>query len=541
MTSEYDSEMGARARAGGTGILDEILAGVVVVLSVASLAIVAAPQLELLVVSRDLDMVINSVATVAAGAIAALAWIRFKEGGQPIMLFQAAAFTVLAASNAVFMAIELLGYSVQFGSSPLAPTQTPMYAWWIVRLTAGILLVAGGLIALRDRPAPRRPVLVIAIPCLVAFALIALAWRFSDSLPEMASPMSIAVLVTDPNAPHLISVTLLGMLAQLAVGVTYLWGAALFRRLQLRGGPISFAYLTIGLAIAAFSQIHFVAIPGAYGSLVTAGDILRLAFYVVILLGVDADARAGLHELRLANHDLERLRRIEVANAAAEERSRLAREFHDGLAQTLWFAKLKAGRLTSVDGLPDEAREVAGEIGGAMETALAETRQALLALRASAEGGSLPEVLGRYVDDFGERFGLRSEFTFERDLPRLPVRSQAEVMRIVQEALNNVRKHADATLVRVHAERVDGHLVLTVRDNGQGFDPAAPRIGGYGLQGMTERADMIGAHVQVTSAPRDGTTVSVEVPLEREPDAAREPGAVRKPDSGPARKAAREA
>jgi len=524
-TAEYDSDMGARARAGSAGILDEVLVGVVVVLSVASLAIVAAPQLELLVVSRDLDMVINSVATVAAGAIAALAWIRFKEGGQPIMLFQAAAFTVLAASNAVFMAIEVLGYSIQFGSSPLAPTQTPIYAWWIVRLTSGILLVAGGLIALNDRPAPRRPVLVIAVPSLVAFALIALAWRFNDMLPVMAEPMSIAALATDPNAPHLLSVTLIGMLAQLSVGVAYLWGAALFRQLQLRGGPISFAYLTIGLAIAAFSQIHFVAIPGAYGSLVTAGDILRLAFYVVILLGVDADARAGLRELRVANRDLERLRRIEVANAAAEERSRLAREFHDGLAQTLWFAKLKAGRLSSVDGLPDEGREIAGEIGGAMDTALAETRQALLALRASAEGGSLPEVLGRYVDDFGERFGLRSEFTFDRDLPWLPVRSQAEVMRIVQEALNNVRKHADATLVRVRAERQDGHLVLTVSDNGQGFDPAAPRIGGYGLQGMTERADLIGASVQVTSAPQDGTTVSVEVPLEREPEPVRGPDA----------------
>ena len=98
-------------------------------------------------------------------------------------------------------------------------------------------------------------------------------------------------------------------------------------------------------------------------------------------------------------------------------------------------------------------------------------------------------------------------------------------MRIVQEALNNVRKHADATLVRVHAERQDGHLVLTVSDNGQGFDPAAPRIGGYGLQGMTERADLIGATVQVTSAPQDGTTVSVEVPLEREPEPVRGPDA----------------
>jgi len=103
-----------------------------------------------------------------------------------------------------------------------------------------------------------------------------------------------------------LDVTLAGMVAQSSVGVLFLLGAALFHRLQARGGPISFAYLTIGLAIAAFSQLHFVAIPGAYSSLVTTGDILRLAFYVVILLGVDADARVGLRDLRVAHRDLER-------------------------------------------------------------------------------------------------------------------------------------------------------------------------------------------------------------------------------------------
>jgi len=507
----------AGSAAAGPRTLDVVLAIVVVALSIGSVLLVLVPSLELVVVSHDLDIVVNTVATAAAAAVAALAWIRFKEGGQPIMLFQAAAFTVLAASNASFLAIALVGLAPAFGSSAAMPTQTPIYAWWIARFTAAALLVAGGLVALRGSPTPRHPLAVIAIPSLIAFLLIGLAWRFTDQLPLLVPPASVTNLATNPATAHrLLGVTLAGMIAQSSVGVLFLLGAALFHRLQASGGPISFAYLTIGLAIAAFSQLQFVAIPGAYSSLVTTGDILRLAFYMVILLGVDADARVGLRDLRVAHRDLERLRDAELASAATEERSRVAREFHDGLAQTLWYAKLKSGRLATLDGLPAEARELAADVTRAVDAGLAETRQALVALRTGAQGGSLPEMLGRYLDDFGERFGMRVEFESLGEIPRLPVRSEAELVRIVQEALNNVRKHADATLVRVQAQATRERLRLTVRDNGRGFDPNAARIGGYGLQGMTERADLVGAHVSVVSAPQDGTTVAVEIPLERE-------------------------
>ena len=95
-----DGPSTARSRTAGPRTLDLVLAIVVVALSIGSVLLVLVPSLELVVVSHDLDIVVNTVATAAAAAVAALAWIRFKEGGQPIMLFQAAAFTVLAASNA---------------------------------------------------------------------------------------------------------------------------------------------------------------------------------------------------------------------------------------------------------------------------------------------------------------------------------------------------------------------------------------------------------------------------------------------------------
>ena len=130
----------------------------------------------------------------------------------------------------------------------------------------------------------------------------------------------------------------------------------------------------------------------------------------------------------------------------------------------------------------------------AIDSALAEARQAVMAMREDpSSASSLEEVLGAYVEDFADRFGVRAEFETDGTLQRLPPRTEAEVLRIVQEALNNVRQHADATLVRVRAER-DGPISrVSVTDNGRGFDPSAVPPDGYGLRGMRERAELVGA------------------------------------------------
>ena len=91
-------------------------------------------------------------------------------------------------------------------------------------------------------------------------------------------------------------------------------------------------------------------------------------------------------------------------------------------------------------------------------------------------------------------------------------RAQAELLRIVQEALNNVRKHADATLVRVEADSHGGRLRVRVSDNGRGFDPAVVQSSGYGLRSMAERAEGVGASLRVDTRLQDGTRVEVLLP-----------------------------
>jgi signal transduction histidine kinase len=273
-------------------------------------------------------------------------------------------------------------------------------------------------------------------------------------------------------------------------------------------------FLAVGLVFAAFGEFHTAFYPGTYGGVVTSGDILTGAFAVVLLIGIEAQARATRAALGRANETLGQLKDVEVRRAGLEERTRLSRELHDGLAQDLWLAKLKIGRLSAMPGLGGEARKVCDDLTGAIDAGLADARQAVMALRLGSEPAvSLRELMARYVDDFGARFGLRVEFDCEGELPRLTPRAEAELLRIAQEALNNVIRHADATVVRVRVGVVNSHLELLVGDNGVGFEPLDVAAGRFGLASMRERALIIGGEITIDSQPQDGTRVRVSVPV----------------------------
>ena len=123
-------------------------------------------------------------------------------------------------------------------------------------------------------------------------------------------------------------------------------------------------------------------------------------------------------------------------------------------------------------------------------------------------------MLARTVDDFESRSGLRVDYQASAGLTAtLAPRVQVELLRIVNEALTNVRKHADATTVRVNAEISEGEMLVTVRDNGRGFDQEEAFDQGMGLQGMRERARLIGGSLLVHSEISGGTIVEVRAPV----------------------------
>ncbi len=194
------------------------------------------------------------------------------------------------------------------------------------------------------------------------------------------------------------------------------------------------------------------------------------------------------------------------------ERARLAREIHDGLAQDLWLAKLTASKLARHPTLDAEGRALCEELLRSIDAGLAEARTAVLAMRPDAASVlTMPELVERQAEEFSDRFGIPVDCHVEHGEP-VPSRVSIEMLRILQEALNNVRKHANARRIVVRVEHRRTSMVLSVRDDGIGFDPTIVESG-YGRQSMHERAQSIGARLKIASVRGRGTTVTLRVPL----------------------------
>jgi signal transduction histidine kinase len=168
------------------------------------------------------------------------------------------------------------------------------------------------------------------------------------------------------------------------------------------------------------------------------------------------------------------------------------------------------------DGPRSAHREAAGELEAAVDEALTETRKAVSTLRQGGHTGSLENDIRRIVLEWSEQANVPAALTIVEVPSRLSPQAHAELMRITQEALRNVRRHADATRVEVRVDAdADGVVRLTIRDNGRGFHPDQVDGRGFGLRGMAERAESLGGTLTVTSKPQGGTEVAARIPAAR--------------------------
>lgn len=208
--------------------------------------------------------------------------------------------------------------------------------------------------------------------------------------------------------------------------------------------------------------------------------------------------------------------------AVLEERERIARELHDGLAQVLGYINTQtlAVRKLIATGRTEEAQGQLRAMEETARTVYADVREAILGLRTPfAPAAGLVPSLRRYLDQYGEMAGVAVDLRVGLRAGRtgLPGSTEIQLMRIVQEALSNIRKHADATRASVVLEGTGGNgLTVTVEDDGRGFPDGRPRDDGWphvgGLQTMRERAEAIGAGFEIATAPGRGTRVTVRLP-----------------------------
>jgi two-component system NarL family sensor kinase len=235
-----------------------------------------------------------------------------------------------------------------------------------------------------------------------------------------------------------------------------------------------------------------------------------------------ADRELSEQELRLLGTiasqvgvAVERARLAEESTrlARSEERARIAREIHDTLAQDLTGIGLDIeGALTYLDKDPSRARE---RLERALTTArgsLEEARRSVLNLRGGPTAGrSLPDALVALGRTFTADTGIQVQVECQNAAP-VPEETEAELYRIAQEALANVRKHAQATRVRIELNASDAEVVLTVRDDGVGYESRQEPDDGYGLRGMRERVKLLNGHIRISGRQGRGTALTVRVP-----------------------------
>jgi two-component system, NarL family, sensor kinase len=214
---------------------------------------------------------------------------------------------------------------------------------------------------------------------------------------------------------------------------------------------------------------------------------------------------------------IERARLAEDATrlARAEERTRIAREIHDTLAQGLTAIALNIeSAMNRLETRPDQARESLGRALTMARENLEEARRSVIELRTESrlEGKPLVEALAglarSFTSDTGVQVRLQASPT-----QRLPLRTEAELFRIAQEALTNVRKHARASEVELALRRHGATLNLSVQDDGRGFAARAHHPDSHGVVGMRERARLLGGRLEIRSAPGKGTRVVARVPV----------------------------
>jgi signal transduction histidine kinase len=256
-------------------------------------------------------------------------------------------------------------------------------------------------------------------------------------------------------------------------------------RFRARGNDLD-RWLALGATLLLFADLYYVLAPLSSNRFVSTGDFLRLLAYAILLVGV-------WRAIRFA----------EFGRAVAEERARVAREIHDGLAQYLFAVSTHATMLEN----GADPRTTLPQLKEAAVAAQQEARFAILALSSASGTAPFDAALRRYVDFLTADGELEVDLEIDGKV-RLAPDEQIEVFRIVQEGLANARKHAGARRAEVRIGLRGDERVVSVVDDGAGFDDVTVDSG-QGLRNMKARSASIGGGFRLQSRPGRGTALEV--------------------------------
>ena len=408
-------------------------------------------------------LTLDTVVAVVATIVAVLAAIRFLVEGRLLDLLLAAGFLVVALGTFVF------GVAPRLGGKPL-PALDAWASLATALLSASIIAVAA--FANRRISARRRALSAATVLVLAAMPVL---WLVLGALGADGP------LVGAEGERSLAVVVCLGLLSLLALVA----GVGFGLRFRRHGRDLD-SWLALALTLVLAADLHYVLAPTYSSEYVLQGDFLRLLAYGVLLVGV---WRA--------------ISQAEFGRAVAEERARVATEIHDGLAQYLFALSTHVSMLET--GAPLE--EALPRLKQASIAAQQEARFAVLALSSASGIAPFDAALRRYVDFLAADGVLEVELDIDPAVSLAPD-EQIELFRIVQEGLANARKHAGARRAWVVIEQRGSRRVVSVRDDGIGFEDDEGGAG-QGLRNMRRRAASIDGGFSMHSSPGRGTSIEV--------------------------------
>jgi signal transduction histidine kinase len=417
-------------------------------------------------------------ATLIAFVTTVLLWgrLKYRRGLDDLLLFIAIAF--LSVTSLLFAVI------------PAAIWREPHpFSTWTTLITSGLsaaVLAAAALapsVRIRDYEHLGRLAVIGMTAALVVIGVVVGA--LVDHLPVGIDPSRSPLNVPGPISGNFI---IAGV--QLVIALLFIVAAMGFTRRAEATGDEFFLWLGAGAVFAAFSRVNYVVFPSLYSEWVYTGDILRFGWHLLLFIG-------AVREIRV-------YQRAYAEARVLEERRRIARDLHDGLAQELAFIANRTRELS----LGPVTRTALQQVASAAQRGLDESRRAIQTLTTISDE-PFDVALVQAVEEVADRLGANVEIEAE-PAPEMTSEQREQLLRIVREAVTNASRHANADLVRVQFTN-GGPLHLRVEDDGAGFDVDDTDGHGFGLVTMEERALAIGADFSVSSTPGRGTAVEVRL------------------------------
>ena len=378
-----------------------------------------------------------------------------------------------------FSAVLHLFVAISQGVSSGPPDRLEVWTITFGRLLAAVLFAAAALVPADVGARGARVTRFVFGVAIAFYALVAVVAVTALRLPWAED---LAISPTDASKPLFVGPSLLLVLAAL-VPVAYSVAGWQFIRRSAPGDNLM-PWVAAACMLFALAGLNYLAFPSLFSDWIYVGDLLRLGGMLLLLVGAAREIRSYWQR-----------------TVAMEERRRLRRDLHDGVAQELAFIATMARRLER-----DTGAQNARRLADAAQHALDESR---LVISTLAGAGDPAEQLALTARDAAHRFDVAVIVDVPQDVNLRPEVTEA-LFRVVRESITNAGRHAKATTVRV-CLRVAPNVTLVVEDDGQGFDPAR-QTPGFGLPSMRERAEAVGGTFSVSSLVGEGTTVRFEMP-----------------------------